>query len=55
MASVADAGSSRNHVVASKVATARFYVTKLLPSAHALVRQIEAGPAPVMALEPTAF
>ena len=42
-------------VAASKVATARFYVTRLLPQAHALAAQIEAGAAPVMALDATAF
>ena len=55
MATVADAGTSRSAVAATKVATAQFYVTKLLPAAHALVRQIEAGAAPVMSLEPVAF
>jgi alkylation response protein AidB-like acyl-CoA dehydrogenase len=42
-------------VAASKVATARFYVTRLLPQTHALAAQIEAGAAPVMALDATAF
>jgi alkylation response protein AidB-like acyl-CoA dehydrogenase len=39
----------------AKVATARFYVTKLLPQAQALAAQIAAGAAPVMALEPAAL
>ena len=55
MAAVADAGASQNAVAASKVATARFYVTKLLPAVHGLVRQIDAGAAPVMSLESNAF
>jgi hypothetical protein len=55
MAAVADAGDRSNGTAASKLATAEFYVTKLLPSAHALVRQIEAGAAPVMALDAAAF
>jgi hypothetical protein len=55
MAAVADAGASRNAVAPFKLATARFYVTKLLPAAHGLVRQIESGAAPVMSLEPNAF
>jgi alkylation response protein AidB-like acyl-CoA dehydrogenase len=55
MAAVADAGASRNAVAPSKLATAAFYVTKLLPAARGLVGQIEAGAAPVMSLEPNAF
>jgi alkylation response protein AidB-like acyl-CoA dehydrogenase len=55
MAAVADAGASRNAVAPSKLATARFYVTKLLPAARGLVGQIEAGAAPVMSLESNAF
>ena len=55
MAAVADAGASRNAVAPFKLATARFYVTKLLPAVHGLVRQIDSGAAPVMSLEPNAF
>jgi hypothetical protein len=39
----------------AKLATARFYVAKLLPQAHALAAQIDAGAAPTMALEEAAF
>ena len=38
-----------------KLKTARFYVTKLLPQAHALAAQIDAGAAPVMELEEAAL
>jgi alkylation response protein AidB-like acyl-CoA dehydrogenase len=55
MALVADAGTSTNVVAASKLATAQFFVTKLLPEAHALVRRIDAGAAPVMALDPSSL
>jgi hypothetical protein len=39
----------------AKVATARFYVTKLLPQTRALAAQIEAGAGPVMELDAAAF
>ena len=55
MAAVADAGTSTNPVASSKLATAQFYVTKVLPESHALVQRIEAGAAPVMALDASAF
>jgi alkylation response protein AidB-like acyl-CoA dehydrogenase len=55
MAAIADSGGSTNPVAASKLATAEFYVSKLLPATHALIRQIEAGAAPVMALDASAF
>jgi alkylation response protein AidB-like acyl-CoA dehydrogenase len=48
----AGGGAARHQ---AKLATARFYVTKLLPQAHALAAQIAAGAEPVMALEPAAF
>jgi len=35
----------------SKLATAHFYMTKLLPEVHALAARIHAGAAPVMAIE----
>ncbi len=40
---------------AAKLATARFYVTKLLPQVQALAAQIEAGAEPVMALDEASF
>ena len=55
MAAVADGGTSRSAVAPSKLATAQFYITKLLPESHALVQRIEAGAAPVMALDASAF
>jgi alkylation response protein AidB-like acyl-CoA dehydrogenase len=55
MATVAAAGTSTNPVASSKLATAQFYVTKLLPEAHALVQRIEAGSASVMSLDASAF
>ena len=55
MATVADAGTSANRVAATKLATAQFFVTRLLPGTRALVKQIEAGAAPVMALDAIAF
>jgi len=38
-----------------KLATARFYATRLLPQVYALAAMIDAGAAPVMALEPAAL
>jgi hypothetical protein len=55
MAVVADAGTSMNPAASTKLATAEFYVTKLLPEAHALVRRIEAGSASVMSLDASSF
>ena len=55
MAAVADAGGTANPVAATKLATATFFVTKLLPESQALVQRIEAGAAPVMALDASAF
>src|SRR5215207_1425854 len=55
MALVAEARNGDTGLAGSKLATARFYVTKLLPQSHALVQQVEAGAAPVMALDSTAF
>jgi hypothetical protein len=39
----------------SKVKTARFYFTKLLPAVHSLSATIAAGAAPVMELDAAAF
>jgi hypothetical protein len=55
MATVAAAGASTNPVASSKLATAQFYVTKLLPESHALVQRIEAGSASVMSLDASSF
>jgi hypothetical protein len=48
----AEQGGAHND---ARLATARFYVTRLLPQATALAAQIAAGAAPVMALEPAAL
>lgn len=48
----AEQGGTRND---ERCATARFYVTRLLPQVTALAAQINAGAAPVMALAPEAF
>lgn len=40
---------------AAKLTTAQFYVTRLLPQAHAYARQIDGGAAPVMALDANRF
>jgi len=48
----AERGGGRNE---ARLATARFYVARLLPQADALAAQIAAGAAPVMALEPAAL
>jgi alkylation response protein AidB-like acyl-CoA dehydrogenase len=48
----AEKGGARND---ARLATARFYVTRLLPQASALAAQIAAGAAPVMALDATAL
>ena len=42
-------------VAAAKLTTAHFYAARLLPQAHALARQIDAGAAPVMALDSSGF
>ena len=53
MAKVAvEKGGDRN---AARVATARFYVSRLLPQVSSLATIIEAGAAPVMALDPAAL
>jgi alkylation response protein AidB-like acyl-CoA dehydrogenase len=53
MAAVAaEQGGARNDV---RLATARFYVTRLLPQVHALAAQIDAGAGVVMAVAPRDF
>ena len=42
-------------VAATKLATAEYFVTKLLPETQALAVRIDAGAGPVMALDPAAF
>jgi alkylation response protein AidB-like acyl-CoA dehydrogenase len=54
MAVLGDSGSG-GEVAASKVATARFYVSRLLPQTNALAEGIDSGAAPVMGLDPAAF
>jgi alkylation response protein AidB-like acyl-CoA dehydrogenase len=55
MAAIADAKAGVTGVAASKLATAEFYVTKLLPDTTALASRIDAGAPPVMALDASAF
>ena len=55
MAAIGDAKRGVAGVAASKVATAEFFVTKLLPDTRALASRIDAGVAPVMALDASAF
>ncbi|MDB4887537.1 MAG: Acetyl-CoA dehydrogenase-like C-terminal domain protein [Gemmatimonadetes bacterium] len=45
-------GGARND---ARLATARFYVTRLLPQVTSLAAQVAAGAAPVMALDPSAL
>ncbi len=54
MATVAAAKGGEGRY-AAKLATARFYMAKLLPQAHSLAAQIDAGAATVMELETAAF
>jgi alkylation response protein AidB-like acyl-CoA dehydrogenase len=55
MAAIADAKSGAVGVAASKLATAEYFVAKLLPETHALASRIDAGAAPIMALDASAF
>ena len=55
MAAIGETKSSSSGVAASKLATAEFFVTKLLPETHALAARIDAGARTVMALDSTAF
>jgi hypothetical protein len=55
MAAIGDAKSGAGGIASSKVATAAYFVAKLLPDTHALASRIDAGAAPVMALDASAF
>jgi hypothetical protein len=55
MAKVAAAKGNGDAKYATKLATARFYFSRLLPQAHALAAQIDAGASTVMALDASAF
>jgi len=55
MAGIGESKANSAGVVASKRSTAEFFVTKLLPETQSLAARIDAGAAPVMALDPTAF
>ena len=55
MAAIGDAKAGAGGVAASKVATAQYFVTKLLPDTHALASRIDAGAGPVMALDASAL
>ena len=49
------AGEGDRQFLETKVTTARFFFTKMLPEAHGLFARIMAGSAPVMALHADAF
>jgi alkylation response protein AidB-like acyl-CoA dehydrogenase len=55
MAAIGEATLASSGVSASKLPTAEFFVTKLLPETHALAARIDAGARTVMALDATAF
>jgi 3-(methylsulfanyl)propanoyl-CoA dehydrogenase len=55
MAAIGDAKSGAGGIASSKVATAAYFIAKLLPDTHALASRIDAGAAPVMALDASAF
>jgi len=55
MAAIGESKRDSAGVAATKRATAEFFVTKLLPETQSLAARIDAGAAPVMALDPTAF
>ena len=55
MAAIGDAKAGAGGVAGSKVATAQYFVTKLLPDTHALASRIDAGAGPVMALDASAL
>jgi len=54
-AKLADGGAEDARFYEAKLATARFFMTKLLPENSALFAQIMAGAAPVMAFDDAAF
>ncbi len=55
MAAIGESKAGSAGVAATKRATAEFFVTKLLPETQSLAARIDAGAAPVMALDSTAF
>jgi len=55
MAEIGESQAGSAGVAASKLSTAEFFVTKLLPETQSLAARIDAGAAPVMALDATAF
>jgi hypothetical protein len=55
MAEIGESKAGSAGVAASKRSTAEFFVTKLLPETQSLAARIDAGAAPVMALDATAF
>jgi hypothetical protein len=54
-AKLAEGGAGDRHFYEAKLATARYFMTKLLPENSALFAQIMAGAAPVMAFDDAAF
>ena len=55
MAEIGESKTGSAGVAASKQSTAEYFVTKLLPETQSLASRIDAGAAPVMALDATAF
>jgi len=56
MATVASGmNGGRDGIAASKLATATFFIAKLLPQVHSLAAQVDAGASPVMSVEPSAL
>jgi len=55
MAVVAQRKGANDAFAVAKLKTAHFYVTRLLPQAHAYARQIDAGAPPVMTLDASEF
>jgi hypothetical protein len=51
MATVAESRSAAGGAASTKLATAEFFATKILPDAQALAARIEAGSKPVMAVD----
>ena len=55
MSAIGESKSASSGIAASKLPTAEFFVTKLLPETHALAARIDAGARTVMALDAAAF
>jgi len=49
------AGEGDAQFLGAKLKTARFYMTHMMPQTHALLAQIQAGAAPIMAFADAEF